>query len=177
MALSWLITYENEGKKGNDFSVIPPYDWLFKYREKLPNVVLLNWVQDNVPMGQLPRYNELISIENDYAEVFKEPEPEPVISGEDPIEENIESLPEEPVVEQSISRETVEHEIDTTESNQGIVSLPDNEEDAPEEVELNTSEMVKKLKDSGILEHEGRKIAINMGKEKIKEIYNLSFGG
>ena len=164
MALSWLITYENEGKKGNDFSVIPPYDWLFKYREKLPNVVLLNWVQDNVPMGELPKYNKLINIEDDYPEVFKEPEP--VVPEEVPVEETVDELPDE---SESLDEVTVEPE--------EKVELPDDETEIPEEVELSPSEMVKKLKGSGVKEYKGRKIAINMGKAKIKEIYNLSFGG
>ena len=77
MSLCWLITYENEGKKGNDLSTVQPFRWLIKYKEKLPDLVLTNWTQENIPMNELPYYDEMINIEKDYPEVFKEPEPEP----------------------------------------------------------------------------------------------------
>jgi len=76
MALCWLITYENEGKKGNDFSTIKPFDWLVKYRKKLPNLILVNWSLEDHPLNNLPEYDKMINIEDDYPELFKEPEPE-----------------------------------------------------------------------------------------------------
>ena len=71
--ISWLIVYENEGKKGNDFSKIPPFEWLVKYREKLPDIVLVSWTQENVLHGWQEKYDQEINIENDFPEVFKEP--------------------------------------------------------------------------------------------------------
>ena len=84
MALSWLITYENEGKKGNDFSTIEPFRWLIKYREKLPNLILVNWSEESFPLNQLPLYDAAINIEKDLPEVFGEEEPEkPKLSPEE----------------------------------------------------------------------------------------------
>ena len=86
MPLTWLITYENEGKKGNDLSLISPLDWLIKYKEKLPNVVVLSHHERHVGAGEIYKYNELINIENDYPDVFKEPEPEPPCKEDVPCE-------------------------------------------------------------------------------------------
>jgi hypothetical protein len=124
--LSWLITYENEGKKGNDFSTVPPFEWLLKYREKLPNIVLVNWQQEDVRQGTQQLFNQLINIENDFPEVFKEP----VVVGEVPenTEEVVSELPEE-----NVPRETEE-----------IVEWPENEADVFEEPVDPKEELKKK---------------------------------
>ena len=124
--LSWLITYENEGKKGNDFSTVPPFEWLLKYREKLPNIVLVNWQQEDVRQGTQQLFNQLINIENDFPEVFKEL----VVVGEVPenTEEVVSELPEE-----NVPRETEE-----------IVEWPENEADVFEEPVDPKEELKKK---------------------------------
>jgi hypothetical protein len=131
--LSWLITYENEGKKGNDFSTVPPFEWLLKYREKLPNIVLVNWQQEDVRQGTQQLFNQLINIENDFPEVFKEP----VVSGEVPenTEEVVSELPEE-----NVPRETDTH----VEIGEEIVEWPENEADVFEEPVDPKEELKKK---------------------------------
>jgi len=91
--ISWLIVYENEGKKGNDFSKIPPFEWLVKYREKLPDIVLVSWTQENVLHGWQEKYDQEINIENDFPEVFKEPEPVKEIEKMDEVLEEITEVP------------------------------------------------------------------------------------
>ena len=93
--ISWLIVYENEGKKGNDFSKIPPFEWLVKYREKLPDIVLVSWTQENVLHGWQEKYDQEINIENDFPEVFKEPEPVKEIEKMDEVLEEITEVPRE----------------------------------------------------------------------------------
>lgn len=174
MPLGWLITYENDGKKGNDFSRVTPFQWLAKYRDKLPNLVLVNWTQEQALEGDFQRYEQLIDIENDFPEVFQQNEPEPQ-----------EIIPDKEVLEQNVSRET-----ERVKGVQGIdvgiedavieevedVELPDNAEEITKEPAFDVgnakaSEILKELKDNGLEEWEGQKVALRMGKDKLAKIY------
>ena len=150
MPLTWLITYENDGKKGNDFSLIEPRDWLVKYREKLPNLVLLDHIQGQTQEGMVSKYNELISIEKDYPDAFKEPEPE-VIKIKENVEKNSEKFVEETIqeMEQNVSRET---------------------EDEPINVKIDYEKQKKELKQKRI---ENARKAREAKKAKKKEKENL----
>ena len=65
MAMGYLIVYEYEGKKGNDFSKVEPFEWLLEYREKFPGIILYSWQEANVPLMGIDVINEKINIDND----------------------------------------------------------------------------------------------------------------
>ena len=88
MAMGYLIIYEYEGKKGNDFSKVEPFQWILDYREKFPGIVLENWQESDVPLMNIEAMCDKISIDKDLAV----PEPEEVVE----IEPDIEPVPEEP---------------------------------------------------------------------------------
>jgi len=93
MAQGYLITYEYKGKKGNDISKVGLVDWILKYREKFPGIVMEKFQAVDIPLGSIEAASEQVSIDNDLSDEPVLPDKvdevveEPVLPDEDPIKQ------------------------------------------------------------------------------------------
>ena len=65
MAQGYLIIYDYKGKKGNDISKVGLVDWILKYREKFPGIVVEKFQEVDIPLGNIEVVIDQISIDKD----------------------------------------------------------------------------------------------------------------
>ena len=76
-----FLVYKKDGVEGNDLTAQSPYQWLNEKRVQYPkaNIVVLTWMETNVPQGDYDSLQSKIGIDFDESKTEDPKSVEPVV--------------------------------------------------------------------------------------------------